>query len=398
MKTSKKIISSVLAVLIVVSAMAIGGFSASAASLKAPAKLTVTNANHSMILKWSKVSGAKQYQVYKGTKLMETVSKTSTRDYSVSGGQKLSYKVRAVNGTKKSSFSKVTYATRINGTVVTSVENIKTGIEIKWEYRTGATKYIVERKASDDFVEIGRTDDQTLRFVDTTAVPGTDYGYRITSYNETTKSYSVVSLVKHIIRLVPVTGIKAVKAVDPQTRTITVSWTGSTGAASYNVYRQKATDEDFIRVANVTTTTYIDPDIINNPSAYRYYVTAVKDTSESVKSAERVVQTYGITPAYFDDERNYHVPLKFNVNDVYAEGKHLTEYFSYDGNFDVTILEGNDVISISDDYVITAKKAGTAKVKIKVTDSVKNAVDTIIGDDLVKTLTNRDIILEITVE
>ena len=397
MKTTKKIISSVLAVLVVVSAMAIGGFSASAATLSAPKNFTVTNANHSFVLKWGKVSGAKQYQIYKGSKLMETVSKTSTRDYSLTGGQTYSYKVRAINGTKKGTFSKVVKATRLNPSIITSVENKRTGIEIKWAMRTGADKYIVERKTTGDFAPITSTPE--LSYLDTTAVPGTDYGYRITCYNNSTKSTSVVSVVVHIVRLVPVTGIKAVKAVNPQTRQITVSWTGSTGADSYNIYRQKATDEDFIRVANVisTNTSFVDTDIISNPSAYRYYVTAVKDTSESVKSAERVVQTYGTTPAYFDDEVNYHVPLKFKVGDVYAEGKALSEYFSYDGSYDVNILNGNDVIKIENN-VITALKAGTAQVQIKVTDDVKAMVDTLINDSLVTRLTNRYVVLEITVE
>ena len=402
MKTSKKIISSVLAVLIVVSAMAIGGFSASAASLKKPTGLKAVNDNHSINLSWSKVSGAKKYEIYRNSKLLKTLTATSTKDYSVGGGQKYTYKVRAVNGTKKSAFSSNVSCTRLNFTVITSIENVKTGIELKWVFRSSVSKYLVERSVTGTakFVSLGYATD--LSFIDKTAVSGTNYTYRVTCYNSTTKSYSTTSMGASITRLDGVTGMKAIKSVGNNANpTITVSWTPSTGADTYNVYRQKITDEDYIKVATVNTTTYIDPDIIKNPSAYRYYVTAVKGESESVKSAERFVQTYGAQPAYFDPAndggvRNYHVPLQFNVGDVYTEGKALTDYFSYNGNFDVTIREGADVVSVEDN-VITAKKAGTAKVVITVTDAVRNIIENVLQDDLVELLTSREIILEITV-
>jgi len=185
-------------------------------------------------------------------------------------------------------------------------------------------------------------------------------------------------------------------------RSVELSWGESKGADSYNVYRQKITDDSFEKIASTTATTYADTNIIDNPSAYRYYVTAAKSSSESAVSVERFVHTYGINPAYFDPAndggvRNYHVPLSFKVGDVYEEGKYLTDYFSYNGDFDVTITEGSDVISI-DDNVITAKKAGTAKVVIHVTDAVRNIIENTLEDDLVDLLTSRDVILEITVE
>ena len=392
MKTSKRFLSSVLAVLIVVSAMAIGGLTASAASLKAPKGLSVTNANHSLIIKWGKVSGAKGYQLYKGSKLFQTVTSTSTRDYSVTGGQNCIYKVRAINGSKKGSFSSAVKCTRINFTVITSCVNVKSGIQLKWVARTGASKYLVERATADSFSSLGYVDAAELTYTDKTAVSGTTYKYRVTGYNASTKSASTPSVAVSITRLSSVAGVKAIKAADPSVRQINVTWTATSGADSYNVYRQKATDEDFVMVKNVTGTSYEDKDIIVNPSAYRYYVTAVKDTSESVKSAERVVQTYGTTPATLDANRNYHIPLTLNVDEEYAEGKHLAAYFSYMGNYEVTITEGSDVVSVEDD-VIKAKKAGTAVVTITVPESTKS----LIQDGLVSFLADKTVYLEITV-
>ena len=69
MKTPKKILSLVLAVMVVVSAFAVCTVSASAATLKTPTGLKVYNMNHSLVISWKKVSGAKSYQVFKDGKL-----------------------------------------------------------------------------------------------------------------------------------------------------------------------------------------------------------------------------------------------------------------------------------------------------------------------------------------
>lgn len=404
MKLSKKIISSVLAVVIVVSAMAIGGLSASAASLKKPTGLSAKNTAHSIYLKWNKVSGAKKYQIYKNGKAFKTINHPSYNDYSLMGGQTYTYKVRAINGSKKSAFSSTIKYTRINFTVITSIENVKKGIEVKWVARTSVTSYLVERtvKGQGNYVKVG--DSSKLSIIDTGAVPGTTYTYRVTGYNSATKSYSVCSVGVDATRVLPVTGFSANAAFDRKTRQVTLKWTGSTGAASYNIYRQKITDEDFIKIANVTSTqtSFVDTDIIKNPSAYRYYVTAVAEDNESVASPERFVQTYSYEASYFDvpneGVRNYHVPLFFQVGDVYEEGKYLADYFSYNSFFDVNITEGNDVVSVENN-VITAKKAGTAKVELTVPETVRNIIldEDIFGDDLVALLTSRKVVLEISV-
>lgn len=393
MKTPKKILSLVLAVMVVVSAFAVCTVSASAATLKTPTGLKVYNMNHSLVISWKKVSGAKSYQVFKDGKLFATETKTSTRDYSVTGGKIYSYKVKAVNGSKKSAACAPVKCCRVNFTVITSISNQKDGIKLTWVLRTGADKYIVERATKNgSYTELKRV--TTLEYTDKTAVAGTEYDYRITGYNNATKATSTCSVQASAVRLAPVSGLTAIKSID--SRTITVKWAASTGAEAYNVYRQKCTDEDFKKIATVTASTFIDTDILANPSAYRYYVTSAKGDSESAKSHERFVQTYGSKPAYFDAEKNYHVPLAFKVGDVYEEGKYLSNYYSYGGNYDVTITQGADVISI-DDNVITAKKAGTAEVVIHVTDAVKAILVNDLKDDLVNALTNRNVVLDITV-
>lgn len=391
MKTSKRIISSVLAVLVVVSAMVIGGYSASAASLKKPTGLKLQNADHSIIIKWNKVSGAKKYEVFRDNKLIKTVSANTVRDYTWKGGITYAYKVRAVNGKKKSAFGATVKYTRLNYTVITSVANVSNGIKVKWYSRAGSTSYNVERRVATGSTQYKSIAYATgLSYIDKTAVAGTQYKYRVTCYNSKTKAYSSPSVVNPISRVEAVKGFTAKKTVDSSA--INLNWTASTGATSYNIYRQKATEEDFVKIGSSTTTSYTDPNENPNPTAYRYYVKAVKTGNESVQSAERAVQTYGKTPARLDENGNYHLPLQFKVKDVYREGKALADYFSYNGSFDINITQGNDVIKIEDN-VITALKAGYAEVVINVPEEIKQYIT----DGLITKLTSKDVILEITV-
>lgn len=398
MKTSKKIISLVLAVLIVASAMAVCAVSASAATLKAPKGLKVVNGIHGFGISWKPVSGAKKYQLYKGGKFLRNVANTKTADFSIEGGITYTYKVRAINGKKTSKFSATVKIVRVNKTIITSLSNTAAGVKIKWANRPGSDKYIVERKTTGAFTKLGTTTKTVRSFVDKTAVAGTKYIYRITCYNAATKAYSSVSNVATIVRLVAPTNFKAKKTVE---RKITLEWTSAKGAESYDIYRQNATETSYKLLKNVTTTSYTDSDIKDNPSAYRYYVVSRKSSYSSAKCAERVVQTYGKNHAYLDEQGNYHIPLTIAAGDTYEEGKYLVDYFSYDGTYDINIEEGSDVVTINDDNTIikaNADKAGsTAKVAIKVTQAVKNSVDNEIQDGLIIKLTNFTVYLEITV-
>lgn len=393
MKTSKRIISSILAALILVSAMAVGSISTSAATLKAPKSFKVYNGIHGFGITWKKVSGAKKYELYKNGKFYKNISGKAVKsaDFSIVGGTTYTYKLRAINGKKKGPFSSYKIV-RVNKTIITSITNTDAGVKLKWAYRPGADTYTVERKTTGSYKKLGTTTKKVRNFTDKTAVAGTKYTYRITCYNKATKAYSAVSNVDKIIRLVAVTNVKAKKAVD-NSRQVAISWTASKGAESYDVYRQAATDTAYKKIASaITTTSYTDKDIKNNPSAYRYYVVSRKGSYTSAKCAERIVQTYGVDPAWLDDNGDYHLPLTINVDETYDEGKYLVEYFSYDGTYDIEIADPS-VVSVVDNTIIKGLKAGDTIVKISVPESIKANIT----DGLMKKLTSKTVYLEVKV-
>ncbi len=390
MKTSKKIISSILAALILVSAMAVGSISTSAASLKAPKSFKVYNGIHGFGITWKKVSGVKKYELYKNGKFYKNISGKAVKsaDFSIVGGVTYTYKLRAINGKKKGPFSSYKIV-RVNKTIITTITNTAAGVKLNWAYRPGADTYTVERKATGAYTKLGTTDKKTRTFTDKKAVAGTKYTYRITCYNKATKAYSAVSNVDKIVRLVAPTNVIARKTAD---RHIALSWSASNGAESYDIYRQNAVDSSFSKLDNTTTTSYTDKAIKDNPSAYRYYVVSRKSSYSSAKSSERVVQTYGKTAARVDGG-DYYIPLTISEGDTYDEGKYLVEYFSYDnGSYVVTIEQGDDVVSVNDN-VIKGLKAGNARVSIKVSQSVKEKIT----DGLVDKLTDHTVYLDITV-
>ena len=66
---------------------------------------------------------------------------------------------------------------------------------------------------------------------------------------------------------------------------VALSWTASTGAATYNVYRSTTTGGETVLVTGVTATTYTDTTAANG-TTYYYEVTAVNASGESAKSNE----------------------------------------------------------------------------------------------------------------
>lgn len=135
MKNYKKILSCLLSVMIVLSAgvvipasvPAVSAKTKSAKTLKKPTKLKAKmltdfeveddGARNPVSLSWKKVKNAKKYEIYRAKlnsngkgkfKKLKAVKKNTYTDKTVKGGVYYKYKVRAVNGKKKSKFSAAT--------------------------------------------------------------------------------------------------------------------------------------------------------------------------------------------------------------------------------------------------------------------------------------------------
>lgn len=395
MKFSKKIICTVMAVLIAVSAVAVSGVSASAASVKAPKKVTAKNVKNGIKVKWSKVSGATGYKVYRGSKKIVTIKGTSFIDAACNTGKTYTYKVKALKGKAESKATKAKKETRIFSALFTTISNTKNGVKLTWNGRRGADKFYVYRKTTGSYSKIKTSTGRS--YVDTSAVSGVKYTYKLVAKNSKTGSTSAADE-NSFVRLAEVQSITARQNVSMDG--ITVNWSTVKGATSYDVYRMNVTETAYKKVASVKGTTYNDKSAAKvNPTAYSYKVVAANSNSKSSCDTTRLA---GFMPKdanenryYLDDLGNVHIKLKFKVGDVYADGKGLAETLSLVNMYTEEIKEGKDVVTL-ENSVITAKKAGTAVIEINANEAAKDLASPV-DNGLVNTCLRNTVILEITV-
>ena len=396
MKNSKKVICAALAAIMALSALAVGSFTASAATLKAPKTVKAQNGVNGMKIKWSKVSKADKYQVFRGSKKIITTKATKYTDASVEAGKKYVYKVKAVKGKKVSTAKKAKKVTRMQTPLFSTIENVTNGVKLSWNGRKGANKYIIHRKTTGAYKKIVTTKNKS--YTDKNVVSGTSYQYKITAVANSTNSKSA-SLVRSFVALDPVSTVTARQNLSMDG--VSLNWSAVKGATSYAVYRQKCTESGYKKIATVKDTTYSDKSAaVNNPTAYAYTVVAVKGSYESAKTTMKltpyVPKDGSDNRYYYDKNRDAHIKLYFNTGDVYAEGKAFADFLSLGGMYEEQVVEGPDVVAL-DNSVITAKKAGKAVIKITLSDAAMNFVNGLANKSITAMASNT-VYLEITVK
>ncbi len=344
--------------------MAVCAVSSSAATLKKPTKVKAVNGEKTIQVTWAKVKGAKKYKVYRNKKVVKTTTKTSFKDFSIFAGKAYTYKVKAYKGKTASKASKSVKVTRINYSIIKNISNGDKKVTLNWTKRTGANQYRVYRKTTGSYVKVNTS--TGLSYVDTKVTSGTKYSYKILCYNTKTKTASMFSTAASTTYLDKVTGVFARENTDG--KSISVKWNATKGAASYDVYRIKAAEETYTKIASTSSTSYTDSKLSNNPTAYMYRIVAVKNGSSSVDSDSPVTgfapKRDGVNSYYYDDNNNFHVIVKLNKGDTYAEGKALSDFYSLSGLYTAEVTSGADVIALNDS-VITANNSGMAVIEVK---------------------------------
>ncbi len=206
--------------------------------------VTIENANGAIKGKWTQVTGATKYTVYRSElvdgkwtswKNLGTTGATakSFTDKTVKSGVNYKYTVKAINGGSKSSVgasNKVVYLSRPEPKAVNSIY----GVKVNWNAITGAESYIVYRKEYvnkkwTEWQQIGTSESNS--YIDSTAVSGVKYKYTIHAVNGGSLSArKASSSLLHVA-----TPTATVKATE---KAINVSWGQVGGATKYVVYRQ----------------------------------------------------------------------------------------------------------------------------------------------------------------
>ncbi len=282
----RKLLSSLLAVILVTLTLLSSVSIASAASVGKVTTLKLSKRTDTTVtVKWSAVSGADGYKLYRATgsssswKLIRTSSTRNFEDTSLKPGTKYRYRVRAYdkqNGsTKYGSYSSVLTTATLPGKV-TSLKVSSAGdttITLKWAKTSGAAGYQVYKlNAKTGSYERYKSTTSTSMTVKSLS-PNTSYSFKVRAYHKLLSETSFgtfSSVVKYTTKSTDVKGFKLSNATD---NSYTLSWNQSSGIDGYNLSIYNDSTGKWTTATNTTKTSYT---IIGSNLSAKYKIRSYK--------------------------------------------------------------------------------------------------------------------------
>ena len=283
----KALLSVAMAAVISLSATAVSSTVVGAVSsnLATPKISKTENVNGGVKLTWSKVKGAEKYRVYykgsKGwTRMVDTTS-TSYIDKDVSSGKNYTYTVRCINSsaTKFTSGydSKGTKATFIAVPKITKAESVDGGVKISWSKSSGAEQYRVYYKGSKGWTRM--VDTTSTSYIDKDVSSGKNYTYTVRCINSSaTKFTSGYDSKGTKATFIAAPKITKAESVDGGVK---ISWSKSSGAEKYRVYRRG--EKGWSRLFDTTSTTFTDTNLYAD-TEYTYTVRCINSSANKFTS------------------------------------------------------------------------------------------------------------------
>ena len=169
-------------------------------------------------------------------------------------------------------------------------------ISLAWTASTGANSYNVKRAATNGGPYTTVASPAGTSYSDTTVTNGTTYYYVVTAVNATGESVN-----SNQATATPTAAPTAPAAPLNLTATganqqISLAWTASTGATSYNVKRSATNGGPYTTAASPAGTSYTDTTVTNG-TTYYYVVTAVSAGLESSNSNQASATPNAAPPA-----------------------------------------------------------------------------------------------------
>ncbi|MGM9594286.1 MAG: hypothetical protein ACI3U8_08015 [Candidatus Onthomonas sp.] len=288
--------------------------------LAAPELGDVYSSGIGMTVKWTTVSGATGYIVYRKTEdskwksltTLTDASKNSYVDKTAEANGSYYYTVRAIYKDKDhiSGFYTPTASAVYHAPVDVKVTAASNGIRITWELDSKATGYRVYRKVDGTSVVLAKISASSLKegttstsFVDTESIAnGTTCYYTVRPYygtgdiqkvgTDTKNNWGGCIYQKFIFLSTPVLNASSQNT----TSGIKISWTKVPSAAGYRVYR-KTEGSSWKQIATISsgaTESYVDTGKLSSGTDYFYTVRAVA----SDKTSLSYFDTTGIYAVY----------------------------------------------------------------------------------------------------
>ncbi len=276
----------------------------------APAGLTATAGNASVSLAWATSAGASSYSVYRGTAsggesttpIAAGLTSTAYTDTGITNGTTYYYRVAAVNGGGTSGMSNEASATPEPSAPAAPTGLTATAgnasVSLTWAASAGTGSYSVYRGTaaggeSATPIEAGLT---STAYTDAGLANGTTYYYKVAAVNgggTSAMSNEVSGMPRPAVPPTPA-GLTAT----PGSASVTLNWSASAGATSYNVYRATypGTESAIPFAANVPYTSYTDS-TASSGSTYYYEVAAVNSSGTSGISNEASATLVPAAPA-----------------------------------------------------------------------------------------------------
>lgn len=245
--------------------------------LSAPKLSSVKNASSGAEVKWSKVTGAEGYKIYRKTgsgsyKYIGKTSKTTYTDKTAKSGKTYTYTVKAYKSKTDGAYNKTGLKLKYLAAPKAEAKVYTSSISVSWSKVSGAKEYAVYRKASGDskFKKVATT--TKTSFKDTNVKNNKTYSYRVKAVNgKTTSAYKTI---KQLFLSTP-----KLSSVKNDGNAVEFKWAKVSGAEKYKVYR-KSGSGNFKLIATTKKTNYTD-NPLKSGTVYTYTVKACKDDATS---------------------------------------------------------------------------------------------------------------------
>jgi len=274
-----------------------GGSAGGGAAPATPAGVTATAGDAQVSLSWGAVNAATSYYVKRSTTSggpyaqMSAPTGTSYLDTTVTNGTKYYYVVSAGNAAGQSGNSAEVSATPVAPTQIPAVPVGLTAtagnglISLVWTAASGATSYHVKRSTSNGgpYAQVGTP--SSANYTDSGLTNGTTYYYVVSAVDSAGESGNSVQVSATPAGTTQIPAVPVGLTATAGNAQVSLTWTASSGATSYNVKRSTSSGGPYTQVGSTTSAAYIDNGLMNG-TTYYYVVSAVDSAGESENSEQ----------------------------------------------------------------------------------------------------------------